>query len=351
MPKRLIMCCDGTWNTAEQSWPTNVTRIRDALKKDDAGTKQCAFYHEGVGVKPWERLRGGAFGFGLSGNVKHTYRFIVEHFEPGDELFFFGFSRGAFTARSTAGLIYNVGILRPEHAHRLDEAYALYRSRGAPPSSPEAQSFRNSYSHPDETRRIRFIGVWDTVGALGIPLSPARWANFINRRWQFHNCELNKAVEAAFQALAIDEKRAPFKPAVWVQKADTAGQRVEQVWFTGVHCDVGGGYERRAFADITLHWMVDRAQSCGLAFEASKLGANVLNLTAQHLKEQPHDSLTWFYKLLRPFVRQIGKIEALQQDDPTQSVASTAVDWHKSHSAYPQPNLVAYLDGHRQTQV
>lgn len=346
MPKRLIMCCDGTWNTAEQSWPTNVTRVRAALSgMDSAGTKQCAFYHEGVGVKRWERLRGGAFGFGLSGNVKDTYRFIVENFEPGDELFFFGFSRGAFTARSTAGLVYNVGILRAEHAHRLDEAYALYRSRGAPPSSPEAQSFRNSYSYPDETRRIRFIGVWDTVGALGIPLSPARWVNFINRRWQFHDCELNKEVIAAFQALAIDEKRAPFKPTVWVKQEEADGQQVEQVWFTGVHCDVGGGYEQRAFADITLHWMVDRAQSCGLTFDGAQLGTSVLYLRGEDQKQQPHESRTSFYKLLKPFVREIGKIEATQQKDPTQSISSTALQWGETHSAYSQPNLAAYLNG------
>jgi uncharacterized protein (DUF2235 family) len=340
MSKRLIMCCDGTWNTAEQSSPTNVTKVWHALSSEDhADTKQCSFYHPGVGVKSWERLRGGTFGFGLSRNVKDTYRFIVENFEPGDELFFFGFSRGAFTARSTAGLVRNAGILRGEHAHRLNEAYALYRSRVAHPRSAEAQTFRNSYSY--ETR-IHFIGVWDTVGALGIPLSPTRWVNFINRRWQFHDTDLSTTVDAAFQALAIDEKRAPFKPAVWAQQADAVHQQVEQVWFTGVHSDVGGGYPERALAEITLRWMADRARSCGLTFDDGRFGTDALNPMGKL-----HESRTMLYKLLPPFVRAIGA-----KDVAHESVASSAVKRHKTDSAYSPPGLAAYLNKpYRETQV
>src|SRR3954453_2699431 len=121
MPKRLVICCDGTWNTEDQEGagrsPTNVTRLfKDIAKQDDQGVEQKPFYHPGVGTKRGERLRGGAFGFGLSKDVKDSYKFIVENFEPGDELFFFGFSRGAFTARSTAGLVRNSGVLRPDEA-------------------------------------------------------------------------------------------------------------------------------------------------------------------------------------------------------------------------------------------
>lgn len=344
MSKRLIMCCDGTWNTAEQASPTNIVKIYRALASEDhAGTKQWKYYHEGVGVKRWERLRGGAFGFGLSRNVKDTYRRIVQDFEPGDELLFFGFSRGAYTARSTAGLIYNVGILRPEHADRLDEAYALYRSRGAPPDSPEAESFRNSYSYPDETRRIRLMCVYDSVGSLGIPLSPTRWVNFINRRWQFHDLKLNPQVKAAFQALAIDEKRAPFTPAIWAQCASATDQQVEQVWFSGVHCDIGGGYPQRALAEITLRWMVDRARSCGLAFDDRQLDTHPLDPMAKPL----HDSRTLLYKLLPPSERDIGVV-----DPAHESVASSAVQRHKADSTYSPPRLVAYLNGpYRETQV
>ena len=120
MSKRLVVCCDGTWNTPDQLAPTNVTKVALAVAPtDSAGHKQLMFYHEGVGTNRWERIWGGAFGFGLSRNVCDTYRFLVQNFEPGDELFFFGFSRGAFTARSTVGLVQNCGILRREHADRL----------------------------------------------------------------------------------------------------------------------------------------------------------------------------------------------------------------------------------------
>src|SRR6266487_1349789 len=138
MSKRLVMCCDGTWNTAGQRSPTNVARMRDAIASRAAdGIEQRVFYHEGVGTSRWERIRGGAFGFGLSRNVRDTYRFVVENYDEGDELFFVGFSRGAFTARSTAGFVRNAGILRREQADRLDEAYGLYRDRTSHPRGTE----------------------------------------------------------------------------------------------------------------------------------------------------------------------------------------------------------------------
>src|SRR5262249_26159885 len=128
MSKKIVICCDGTWNTRDQKSPTNVVRIHDAVLPTDAdGRAQVAFYHQGVGTNGWDRLIGGAFGFGLSRCVRDAYRFVVEHFEPGDELYFFGFSRGAYTARSAVGFIHNCGILRPEYAGKVDEAYAVYR--------------------------------------------------------------------------------------------------------------------------------------------------------------------------------------------------------------------------------
>lgn len=339
MSKRLVMCCDGTWNSAEQVSPTNVTQLYRAVRDEgNDGTRQCKFYHDGVGVRPLERLLGGACGFGLSRNVKDTYQFIVDNYEPGDDLFFFGFSRGAFTARSTAGLVRNVGILRPRHAQRINEAYALYRSRGAPPSSAEAQTFRDAYSY--ETR-IRYIGVWDTVGALGIPLSPTRWVNFINRRWQFHDTALSSRVDAAFQALAIDEKRGPFRPALWATQPDATRQRVEQVWFPGVHCDVGGGYPQGSLANAPLLWMADRARCYGLALDETRLAAIGLDTMGQI-----HESRTKFYKFLRPFVRGIGI-----SDPANEAVASTAVERHTTDPAYSPSVLLAYLAPYRESQI
>jgi hypothetical protein len=340
-PKRLVICCDGTWDPAEQKSPTNVTKIWNALAREDAaGIEQRSFYHAGVGANPSARIRGGAFGLGLSRNVKDTYRFIVENFEPGDELFFFGFSRGAYIARSTAAFVRSSGVLRREQVDRIDQAYELYRS--AHPRGEEAQLFRNSYS---QETRIRFIGVWDTVGALGIPLSPARWVSFPNRRWRFHDTALNTTVDAAFQALAIDEKRPPFRPCLWSQQAGAGDQRLEQVWFAGVHGDVGGGYPDHALSDVALLWMVDRAASCGLAFNNGTFRPNPP--AAPDPKGQQHETRTRFYKLVPPYVRPIGAKDAAHE-----SVASSAVERHKADPGYAPRGLVAYLDGpHNETRV
>jgi uncharacterized protein (DUF2235 family) len=362
MPKRLVVCCDGTWNTPDQRSggepvPTNVTKVALAVApKDRAGRKQLAFYHQGVGTSRWDRISGGAFGFGLSRNICDTYRFLVQNFEPGDELFFFGFSRGAFTARSTVGFVRNCGILRREHADRVNEAYALYRNRNSHthPQSIEAQLYRRSFSH--ETR-IRFIGVWDTVGALGIPLSGLRMVNLFNRRWQFHDTDLSASVDAAFQALAIDEQRGPFQPAIWTQRADTDRQRLEQVWFAGVHCDVGGGYPDPALAEIALLWMVDRARECGLTFQSDAFtrlpssAAADMQHTGSNVFPDPlgrlHESRKGFYRLFPPFIRNLGVTDAAHE-----YVASSAVIRHREMKAYASPALATYLDhSHQVSEV
>ncbi|MGH3871082.1 MAG: DUF2235 domain-containing protein [Pseudonocardiaceae bacterium] len=351
MSKRLVVCCDGTWNTPDQQARTNVTKLALAVAtKDSAGRDQHVLYHRGVGTNRGERLRGGAFGVGLSRDVVDVYRFLVQTFEPGDELFFFGFSRGAFTARSTVGFIRNCGILRREHADRAGEAYALYRSRAKSrhPRNTEAVLFRRSYSH--ETR-IRFIGVWDTVGSLGIPLNGLRWLNPLNRRWQFHDTELSSTVDAAFQALAIDEKRPPFRPAIWHQSSTANGQRLEQVWFAGVHCDVGGGYLEPALAEIPLLWMVHRAQAEGLHFKPDAFTPLPLDAaeTQRHTGGQVspdalgkmHESWTGFYRLLppfRPFHRCLGKTDAGHEH-----VASSAEERYWKDTTYRPPRLTAYL--------
>ena len=157
--KRIVVCCDGTWNRPDAESPTNVAKMALAVADADGETPQLVLYHRGVGTGRFDRVRGGAFGWGLSRNVRDCYRFVVEHFEPGDELFFFGFSRGAYTARSTVGLIRNAGILLREHFDRVDAAYSLYRDRGETrrPGGIEATLFRRSFSHDDIA--VRFVGV------------------------------------------------------------------------------------------------------------------------------------------------------------------------------------------------
>ncbi|WP_167361995.1 DUF2235 domain-containing protein, partial [Streptomyces yokosukanensis] len=256
MAKRLVVCCDGTWDFADQPSKTNVAKLALSVRPGTAaGEDQHVYYHSGVGTQRWDHLRGGAFGMGLSRNIIDAYRFLVEAYEPGDELFLFGFSRGAFTVRSLAGLVRNSGIVRRDQAHRIKAAWALYRDRIEKPTGVTSTLFRRSFAHETE---IHFIGVWDTVGALGIPAPDARWLNSaveeFNHRWAFHNTELSSLVKAAFQALAVDEQRSAFQPTLWHQKPSAAeqGQELKQVWFAGTHCDVGGGYKETGLSDIAL---------------------------------------------------------------------------------------------------
>lgn len=377
--RRLVVCCDGTWNKPDQLTggggppdphrapaqdestekvkklvegvraPTHVTKVALAISDSDADDhRQILHYEKGVGSRPGEHLLGGAFGVGLSRNIQSCYRFLVRNYEPGDELYFFGFSRGAFAARSLAGLVRNSGILRPEYEDRIGDAYDLYRSRGAGahPRGIEAEIFRKMCSR---TPHIKFIGVWDTVGALGIPLNGALLIPWINRRWTFHDTELSSYVDAAYQALAIDEHRGQFKPTLWKQDPkDAPHQVLEQVWFAGAHCDVGGGYRQSEVSEIPLLWMVDRARKHGLAFssdhlqiaegecdEADRLLGKCLSPNALGAI---HESRARFYKVIPTYHRPL--------DDPKgsrQSVASSARRRFDAGAGYSPATLATHI--------
>ncbi|MFD5597792.1 DUF2235 domain-containing protein [Streptomyces griseorubiginosus] len=319
MARHLVVCCDGTWNRADQSYKTNVAKVALAVRRRTAlGTEQRVYYHSGVGAQRPERLRGGAFGLGLSRNVLDAYHFLVQTYEPGDHLYLFGFSRGAFTARSLAGLVRNCGILRREQADRTAEAWALYRSRTKQPTSVAATLFRQAYARETE---IRFVGVWDTVGSLGIPV-PAPWflrplVDRFNKRWAFHDTTLSSWVNGAFHALAVDEQRSAFPPTLWHQQKGAAeqGQELRQVWFAGVHTDVGGGEADSSLSDLPLLWMVGHAARYGLEFDPG-----VLSKTKPEQLESPTDYLVLpnplgerhysrvkFYKVFRVMDRPIGQ--------------------------------------------
>ena len=336
LKKRLIICCDGTWNTPDetnegQSAPTNVTKVALCVApQDSSGIEQRAFYEKGVGTGRWDRLRGGAFGSGLSAKVKEAYQFLVANYEAGDELFFFGFSRGAYTARSTVGLIRNSGLLMRQHADKVDAAYELYRRRddASSPTSVEAELFRKSYSY---TPRIKFIGVWDTVGELGLP-GPA--FRFLNKGYEFHDVKLSSWVDNAFQALAIDERRKFFEPSVWEQQQHSVGQVVEQVWFAGVHCNVGGGYNTTGLSDVALRWMVTKAEGCGLAFDRPRFNKII---TPDPL-DAMRDSKTLLYKAFPDYNRPIGVTKA-----GNERVASSATDRLTKNPDYKPQNLLEYL--------
>ena len=307
--KRLVVCTDGTWNSrdaagADGSGLTNVARFERAVAPQDAqGTLQHTFYHAGVGVGPWyEKMLGGAFGVGLSRNVQACYSWLVALYEPGDQLFLFGFSRGAYTARSLAGLIRNCGLLKPEHRARVEEAYNLYRDRrpDTHPSADRAIAFRQRYSYEP---RIHCIGVWDTVGSLGVPTSgPVGW--FTRQKFGFHDVTLSARVDHAFHALAIDERRKPFAPTLWeIPDSDVTPdrtQRVEQMWFAGVHSNVGGGYPDVGLSNHALRWMLDRAQSAGLALKPDVVDA----LEARH-DGTLYDSMSRFYRAMGEHRREL----------------------------------------------
>jgi uncharacterized protein (DUF2235 family) len=349
MGKRLVLCCDGTWNRPDQErngrpCPTNVTKVAMSVAPEGGGMAQRVFYQPGVGTAARERLRGGAFGWGLSRGVQDVYRFVVDNYEPGDDLFLFGFSRGAYMARSTAGLIRNAGILRRENDSRISQAYALYRDRAVRPRDTESQLFRRSFSYGEAT--IRFLGVWDTVGALGIPLYRNPLTALLNRRWQFHDVELSRSVQAAYQALAIDEVRRPYAPAVWEQDPDADGQVLEQVWFAGAHSDVGGGYADTSLSDVTLGWMAERARSCGLAFhegafdwpDADTRSTDRDGGFVPDPRGQLHDSYSGAARLMGRALRSLGS-----QPSGHESVSSTALLRRHQDTAYQPGNLGSFL--------
>jgi len=357
MAKNIVVLCDGTWNSADQKSPTNAEKFRLAAV-DQAG-RQVVRYVPGVGTDPgvFDKYLGGAFGFGLSARLLEAYKYVTDNHVDGDRIFLLGFSRGAYTARSAAGMIRNVGVLKPEFRDdgHYRQALAMYRNRSSDrmrPDGEDAVRFRTEHSYSPE---IAFVGVWDTVGALGIPLGGLRWLNFINRRWQFHDTQLSSTIAAAYHALAIDERRGPFKPTLWQlsdkERADGAEQQVEQIWFTGVHSNVGGGYADAGLSDIALNWMAGKAYEHGVQFRAGEPGKGSSRMqalekwvaTGPRLYGALANSRTGVYRLLRPYVRRLGRARS----SSTEGAFFTAQRRWDDDSTYRDAalNLRTYLDG------
>lgn len=275
MSKRIVICADGTWNTPDQKdegviSPTNVARLAMSVAHFAGdGWRQMLYYDSGVGTHWYDRIRGGISGVGISRNILKAYRFLMEQYEDGDDIFLFGFSRGAYTVRSLSGLLRNSGLLYTDNLHKLDDGYMLYRRRDKEslPQAIESELFRRTYSREV---RIHCIGVWDTVGALGIP---SRNFDMVNKllNVEFHDVELSSRIDNAFQALAIDERRSAFEPCLWRRQEGANCQRLEQVWFAGVHASIGGGYRDTGLSDIALTWMMERAEECGLEFDPAPM--------------------------------------------------------------------------------
>ncbi len=319
--KRIVICCDGTWSKPGtidrgKKVKTNVLKMYEALNNvGEDGMSQVKYYGQGVGTRfsVKDKLFGGISGKGIDRNIKDAYKFIMWNFIPGDEIYLFGFSRGAYTARSLMGLIRNCGVMKPEFLHLVDEAFGLYRDRNAitHPDSDLMVAFKKSYS---QLTRIRFIGVWDTVGSLGVPIQTLNW---FNEEYQFHDVKLSSDVDYAYHAVALDEKRGMFEPTLWelsnsVRK-ENVKQVMEQVWFPGSHCNVGGGYADSGLSDITLDWMIQKARATNLGFKESYLNEKIKPNTTGEIR----NSRTGFYNLFPKFTRQINQsqIGTIDEDE------------------------------------
>ncbi|KAF6841184.1 peptidoglycan-binding domain-containing protein [Colletotrichum plurivorum] len=368
-PKRIIVCCDGTWQTSttiSRNIPSNVTRLSRAISKfGDNGKPQIVYYGSGVGtgdgVTLGERIRQALFSDGLVADVIKAYNFIVTNYTLGDEIFCFGFSRGAYTARSVAGLINDIGIVLPSEMHDFHELYKIYREHQHNQSAMFRESvgyqqwitgvFDEEKEHwvrlphrlpPDCTRLVKVVGVFDTVGALGVP--GHSWAQVAINAFSdlygsgidnhsFHNHSLSRYIEHAFHALALDEGGYSFSPTLWrlpdtvnydgverntirlqndfrisleshappetlsshwremirsdEARSEAAVVNLQQVWFPGSHINVGGGnlgilaglpFDYEQLSLISLAWMCDQIRE-HLALEDSQ--ANTLSTLAE----------------------------------------------------------------------
>lgn len=290
--KRIVICFDGTWNKpAEENLPvekqveTNVCRFYESVaERGGDGVQQLKWYDEGVGSKWYDKFLGGTVGLGLELNIMQGYDFLAKNYQDGDEVYVLGFSRGAYTARSLVGLVRNCGLIKTSFLGTSTAvAYGIYRTRDDGPDSSAAKFFKSMFSRDI---KIKFVGVWDTVGALGIPI---QLLNMVNAKfYEFHDTQLSKIVENAYHAVAIDEHRLDFQVCLWDPKTQPE-QKMEQRWFIGAHCDIGGGYPDRRLSDIALGWMQDKASALGL-------GVKRVGVTANNYQGEPTDSYAQFLK-------------------------------------------------------
>lgn len=260
MPKNIVIFSDGTGQEGGEGNNTNVYKLFNMI--DDRSSEQVAFYDPGLGTG-WRKLTGGVAGAGMSTNILQCYEFIFEHFESGDKIFFMGFSRGAATVRSLSSFIHYFGILPKSRPELIERAYKIYKIDDADERKTKAKDFVER--HHNMWTRISFLGCYDTVAALGAPFKTmsAILNSIPGLQHKFHNFSLSESVENAYQALAIDDERKTFHPILWDAQIKDY-QTIRQVWFAGMHTDVGGGYKEQSLSDIPLAWMTKKAVSHGL---------------------------------------------------------------------------------------
>jgi len=274
MGKRIVLCFDGTWNTPESE--TNVHKLHQALGPDTE--EQVSFYYQGVGTEgnPLMKIAGGAAGEGIVDKIREGFDDIAAIYEPGDQIYLFGFSRGAFAARCLAHVIAEYGFPtryfdsdNPDTSHYNkylgDVIFDEYKARKRRDDLPQIMK-----DHCVTGASVKMVGVWDTVGSLGLS---AAFGKVNKLRYGYLEPEWHPNIQNSFQALAIDEKRSQFNPVRWRTGPGehSPNHTMEQVWFPGVHSDVGGGYDHSAQAENALGWMIKRAIKCGLTFDREKI--------------------------------------------------------------------------------
>jgi uncharacterized protein (DUF2235 family) len=370
--KRIVLLSDGTGNSSAKLFKTNVWRLYQALDLSP-GSGQIAYYDDGVGTSSFKPLAlvGGAFGYGLKRNVLDLYEFLCRNWEPGDEVYAFGFSRGAFTIRMLIGLVVSQGLLThcPDRAlaHYTRDAYRQYRRRYKPAYGPArvAVAFfrslrdmalkahrtlfrKQSYSGiiKVDVPSIRFVGLWDTVGAYGTPVAEIT-RGIDDWVWPLSlpDHRLSPKVKVARHALALDDERDTFHPVLWdevaeremIEAGEVTADRLQQVWFSGMHADVGGGYPDDALSYAPLVWMIAEAKQAALQFRPQAL--QLLALSSS-ISAPLHDSRRGFAGYYRYQPRRIAAQMNLHPRDPTSLVMQdpdprarallTSVDIHQS---------------------
>jgi Uncharacterized alpha/beta hydrolase domain (DUF2235) len=314
--KHLIVCLDGTWSNADSpEHLTNIGMLANIIAPRSAaidpntveGIEQRIYYDAGVGTGGGfvDRIVGGAFGRGLSANILAAYRFLSQFYRPGDHIYVFGFSRGAFTARSLCGFLSASGLLTADACNTANEEFAWNYYRTPPKSRYPADKARlERLAHVN--LRIRFLGVFDTVGSLGIP---HRLFNWVGRRAiQFHDADLSSVVDHSCHALAIDEHRKEFEASLWTEPRHSKYRTAEQAWFPGGHANVGGGCEDRGLSDMALDWMLKR-----LGTHCPELTLRPVNRWVQDTKPdfmgRLHQDRSWLFwrSRWRPLIRLINR--------------------------------------------
>ncbi|MCI5096918.1 MAG: DUF2235 domain-containing protein [Rhodobacteraceae bacterium] len=259
-PQSHVIILDGTMSSLEPGLETHAGQTYRLMC--EMRPQVSVFYEAGVQWNNWRETLDVMMGRGINRQIRRAYGYLASRYRPGDRIYLIGYSRGAYAVRSLAGVIDMVGLVKAEHA-TVRNIRTAYRHYECNPGGYYAEQFANAFCHQDV--QIEMVGVWDTVKALGLRLPLLwRWAEL---KHAFHNHELGDSIRNGYHALALDETRSVFSPVLWECPEDWTG-RVEQVWFRGAHGDVGGqlgGYEpARPLANVSLVWMLERAQACGL---------------------------------------------------------------------------------------